>query len=177
MAHCVALDKVLAVGVDPHRESLDVVGIRFPEEVLWDEGFDNCRAGHHALWAQARALAAEHDLSLVIGIEGGKNYGYTLGRFLTGRGCSVKSVNPLMTKRQRQFYGQDKTNRLDALATAAIVFRAYDQLPDLSPYRGGVRGYSRTLSVSDAVSQRADQRYQSAAPAPGKPVSRLQVVL
>ena len=145
MAHCVALDEVLAVGVDPHRESLDVVGIRFPEEVLWEEGFDNCRAGHQALWAQARALAAEHDLSLVIGIEGGKNYGYTLGRFLTGRGCSVKSVNPLMTNRQRQFYGQDKTNRLDALATAAIVFRAYDQLPDLSPIE---EAYEATRELS-----------------------------
>jgi transposase len=38
-----------------------------------------------------------------------------------------------MTNRQRDFYGEDKTNRLDALATAAIVFRAYDRLPDVTP--------------------------------------------
>jgi transposase len=37
-----------------------------------------------------------------------------------------------MTNRQRDFYGQDKTNRLDALATAAIVFRAYERLPDIT---------------------------------------------
>lgn len=133
MDHWFALDKVLALGVDPHRESLDVIAIRFPEEILLDETFDNCRAGHHALWSQANALAAELDLALVIGLEDGSNYGYTLGRYLTNRGCPVKEVNPRMTNRQRDFYGQDKTNRLDALATAAIVLRVYDQLPDITP--------------------------------------------
>lgn len=133
MDHWFALDKVLALGVDPHRESLDVIAIRFPEEIVLDEGFDNCRAGHHALWSQANALAAELDLALVIGLEDGSNYGYTLGRYLTNQGCPVKEVNPRMTNRQRDFYGQDKTNRLDALATAAIVLRVYDQLPDITP--------------------------------------------
>jgi transposase len=85
------------------------------------------------LWSQANALAAELDLALVIGLEDGSNYGYTLGRYLTNRGCPVKEVNPRMTNRQRDFYGQDKTNRLDALATAAIVLRVYDQLPDITP--------------------------------------------
>jgi transposase len=127
-----ALDNVLAVGVDPHRESLDVVGIHFPEEVVLDDAFDNTRAGHHALWSSAQALAAKHDLRLVFGLEDGSNYGYALGRYLVNQGCRVKEVNPRMTNRQRDFYGEDKTNRLDALATAAIVFRAYDRLPDVA---------------------------------------------
>ena len=133
MDHWFAMDKVLALGVDPHRESLDVIAIRFPEEIMLDETFDNCRTGHHALWSQANALAAELDLALVIGLEDGSNYGYTLGRYLTDQGCPVKEVNPRMTNRQRDFYGQDKTNRLDALATAAIVLRVYHQLPDITP--------------------------------------------
>ena len=133
MDHWFAMDKVLALGVDPHRESFDVIAIRFPEEILLDETFDNCRAGHDALWSQANALAAELDLALVIGLEDGSNYGYTLGRYLTNRGGPVKEVNPHMINRQRDFYGQDKTNHLDALATAAIVLRVYDQLPDITP--------------------------------------------
>lgn len=126
-----ALDGVLAVGVDPHRESLDVIGIRFPEEIVLDETFDNAQAGHHALWSKAQALAAEHELSLVFGLEDSGNYGYSLGRYLVRQGCRIKEVNPRMTNRQRDFYGQDKTNRLDALATAAIVLRAYERLPDV----------------------------------------------
>ena len=140
-----SLDKVLALGVDPHRESLDAVAIRFPEEILLDESFENGRAGHHTLWSRANALAAEHDLALVIGLEDGSNYGYPLGRYLTEQGCSVKEVNPRKTNRQRDFYGQDKTNRLDALATAAIVFRAYDQLPDIVPVHEALEA-TRALS-------------------------------
>jgi transposase len=124
--------RALVVGVDPHRESLDVIGICFPEEVVLDETFDNTRAGHEMLWSKAQGLAAEHDRSLVFGLEDGSNYGYTLGRYLVRLGCQVKEVNPRMTNRQRDFYGQDKTNRLDALATAAIVMRAHAQLPDLA---------------------------------------------
>jgi transposase len=127
-----ALDEVLAVGVDPHRESLDVVGIHFPEEIVLDEAFDNTRAGHRTLWSSAQALAAEHGLRLVFGLEDGSNYGYALGRYLVNEGGCVKEVNPRMTNRQRDFYGEDKTNRLDALSTAAIVFRAYERLPDVT---------------------------------------------
>ena len=127
-----ALGNALAVGVDPHRESLDVVAIHFPEEIVLDDAFDNTQAGHRALWSSAQALATEHDLCLVFGLEDGSNYGYALGRYLVNQGCRVKEVNPRMTNRQRDFYGEDKTNRLDALATAAIVFRAYDRLPDVT---------------------------------------------
>ncbi len=121
----------LVVGVDPHRETLDVIGICFPEEVVLDETFDNTHAGHEQLWSQAQALAQQQGLSLVFGLEDGSNYGYVLAKYLVGQGCPVKEVNPRMTNRQRDFYGQDKTNRLDALATAAIVLRAHEQLPDL----------------------------------------------
>jgi transposase len=127
-----ALDTVLAVGVDPHRESLDAVAIHFPEEIVLDEAFDNSRAGHHALWSKAQALADERNLSLIFGLEDGSNYGYALGRYLVDQGGCVKEVNPRLTSRQRAFYGEDKTNRLDALATAAIVFRAFDRLPDVT---------------------------------------------
>jgi transposase len=127
-----ALDTVLAVGVDPHRESLDVIAIHFPEEIVLDQAFDNTLSGHRDLWFRAQALAQERNLRLIFGLEDGSNYGYALGRFLVNQGGWVKEVNPRMTNRQRHFYGQDKTNRLDALATAAIVFRAYDRVPDVT---------------------------------------------
>ena len=125
------LQKVLVVGVDPHRESLDAVGVRFPEEIVLDDVFDNTQAGHHSLWSKAHRLAEELDLTLVFGLEDASNYGRSLSRYLVQAGSRVEEVNPLKTNRQRAFYGQDKTNRLDALATAAVVFRAYDRLPDL----------------------------------------------
>lgn len=139
------LDKVLAIGVDPHRESLDVVGIRFPEQIVLDESFDNTSGGHYALFSKAQALAAEQGLTLVFGLEDSSNYGYTLGRYLAQQDCGLKEVNPRMTNRQRDFYGQDKTNRLDALATAAIVLRAYERLPDVTPVQEATQA-TRELS-------------------------------
>lgn len=126
------LEDVLAVGVDPHRESLDLIGIRFPEEIVLDKTCENTPADHRALLSEAQELAAEHGLTLVFGLEDSGNYGYALGRYLAEQGCRVKEVNPRMTSRQRDFYGEDKTNRLDALAAAAVVLRAYDQLPDVT---------------------------------------------
>ena len=130
-----ALDNLLSVGIDPHRETLDVITIHFPEKIVLDKSFDNTPTGQQALLSEARQLAAEYELTLVFGLEDSGNYGYTLGRYLVEQGCRVKEVNPRMTNRQRDFYGQDKTNRLDALAAAAIVLRAYQRLPDVTPIR------------------------------------------
>lgn len=132
MSDGVVLEDVLAVGVDPHRESLDLIGIRFPEEIVLDKTFENTPADHRVLLSEARELAADHGLILVFGLEDSGNYGYTLGRYLAEQGCYVKEVNPRMTSRQRDFYGEDKTNRLDALAAAAVVLRAYERLPDVT---------------------------------------------
>ena len=140
MDHWFALDRVLALGVDPHRESLDVIAIRFPEEIMLDETFDNCRTGHRALWSQANELAAKHELSLVIGLEDGSNYGYSLGRYLTIQGCAVKEVNPRMTNRQRAFFLQpflsDRPTALPRFLVGYAWLRAQDELRKRRAGRG-----------------------------------------
>lgn len=50
-----------------------------------------------------------------------------------------------MTNRQRDFYGQDKTNVGDARAVATIVLRMYDQLPDVIAVQEAIEA-TRTLS-------------------------------
>jgi transposase len=132
-------EHTLSVGIDPHRDTLEVVAIKFPEEMLIDKTFENTPAGHQALLQQAREIAAAHDLTLTFGVEDSSNYGYRLARYLVEQACEVKEVNPRMTARQRDFYGQDKTDHLDALATAAVVLRAYQRLPDVEPVREAVR--------------------------------------
>lgn len=89
------MEDVLSVGIDPHRATLDVVGIKLPEEVVLTNRYDNTPAGHRKLLRTARAVAAEHGLKLVFGLEDSGNYGYRLGRFLAKEGCRVKEVNPL----------------------------------------------------------------------------------
>ncbi|MGD2105921.1 MAG: IS110 family transposase [Anaerolineae bacterium] len=132
-------ENALSVGIDPHRDTLEVVAIRFPEAILIDEEFENTASGHRALLERAREVASKHDLRLTFGIEDSGNYGYNLARYLVEQGCEVKGVNPLKVDRQRDFYGQDKTDHLDALTTAAVVLRAYHRLPDVKPVREAVQ--------------------------------------
>ena len=131
-------ERVLSVGIDPHRDTLEVVAIKFPEVILIDEEFENTAAGHRTLLERVQQAASSHNLRLILGVEDSGNYGYNLARYLVEQGCEVKEVNPLKTDRQRDFYGQDKTDHLDALATAAVVLRAYDRLPDVKPVREAV---------------------------------------
>ncbi|MGD2147372.1 MAG: IS110 family transposase [Anaerolineae bacterium] len=138
-------ERALSVGIDPHRETLEVVGIRFPEVMLIDEAFENTPVGQRALLQRAREVASAHNLRLTIGVEDSGNYGYNLARYLVGQGCEVKEVNPLKTARQRDFYGEDKTDHVDALATAAVVLRAHESLPDVRPVREAVQA-TRELS-------------------------------
>jgi transposase len=138
-------ENALSVGIDPHRDTLEVVGIRFPEVMLIDEEFENTPAGQRALLQQAREVASAHNLRLTIGVEDSGNYGYNLARYLVEQGCEVKEVNPLKTDRQRDFYGEDKTDHLDALVTAAVVLRAHHRLPAVKPVREAVQA-TRQLS-------------------------------
>lgn len=140
-----APERALSVGIDPHRDTLEVVAIRFPEIMLIDEEFENTAAGQRALLRRAREVASDHTLRLTFGVEDSGNYGYNLARYLVEQGCEVKEVNPLKTNRQRDFYGEDKTDHLDALATAAVVLRAYESLPDVKPVREAVKA-TRELS-------------------------------
>ena len=140
-----ALQKTLSVGIDPHRDTLEVVAIKFPEVILIEEEYENTPAGQTALLHHVREAASAHGLRLTIGLEDSSNYGYSLARYLAAEGCDVKEVNPVKTDRQRDFYGQDKTDHLDALATAAVVLRAHDTLPVVRPIREAVQA-TRELS-------------------------------
>ena len=138
-------ETTLSVGIDPHRNKLEVVAIRFPELILFDEEFDNTAAGHRTVLRRVRETASARNLQPTFGVEDSGNYGYNLARYLVEEGCQVKEVNPVKTDRQRDFYGQDKTDHLDALATAAVVLRACDRLPDVKPVREAVQA-TRELS-------------------------------
>lgn len=138
-------EDALSVGIDPHRDTLEVVAIKFPEVMLIDKEFENTPAGQRALLQRVREVASPHNLRLTIGVEDSGNYGYNLARYLVEEGCEVKEVNPVKTDRQRDFYGQDKTDHLDALATAAVVLRAHDSLPVVKPVREAVQA-TRELS-------------------------------
>lgn len=123
-------DCVLAVGIDPAKRVHRAVAVLYPDRVLLDEDVLNHPAAIEQLDAKLDALARRHGATLVYGIEDHRRYGRAVVEVLQARGRTVRVVNPLWTHRQKDFYGQDKDDAVDARAIAAVVLRRAEQLPD-----------------------------------------------
>ena len=117
---------MLAVGCDSSKDTLEVVMLVLPEQVVWQGTIENRPAGYRELAKAIGAQGERLDLSPVVGVEDQESYSYGLVRFLRRQGVNVVTINPRQTSRQRDFYGPDKTDHLDARCLAAILLRAQD---------------------------------------------------
>ena len=139
---------ILAVGIDTASKSHHAVVTRFPEEVLLDEHLPNCLPGFENLDLRVQELAQQYGLTVVYGIEGSGSYGRALADFLLEKGRDVREVKSIKVNRQKAYYGQDKSDQIDARAAAAVVLRSFADLPR-APERDevseGIRKASRRL--------------------------------
>jgi transposase len=139
---------ILAVGVDPAKRVHRAVAVLFPDEVVCDVALPNSLAAIQDLDHQLASLAATHNADLVYGLEDHRRYGRLLCQVLSERGRDVRVVNPLWTKAQRAFYGQDKDDAIDGRSIAAVVLRRREQLPlahDFGEVAQAIREAERTI--------------------------------
>lgn len=121
---------LLAVGIDPSKDTLGVALIRYPEEVLFNHSIPNLPEAFADLDAMVCDAAGKLGLTPAYGLEDTGRYGRALCDFLCARGRVVKEVNPILTHHQRAFYGQDKSDGIDAKCVGVILMRRFDRLPD-----------------------------------------------
>ncbi len=111
---------MITVGVDAHKRvhmavAVDAAG----REVARWRG-PNSPAG----WRQVGEWATALGMPCRWGIEGAWNYGRGLAQYLVAAGAEVYEVNPRWTALQRQRARKiEKSDRLDALAVALLVWR------------------------------------------------------
>ena len=141
---------VLAVGIDPAKRIHHAAAVLYPDRLILDTAFANERDAIVDFDKKAAALAAEHDAQLIYGIEDHRGYGRAVAQALQQAGRQIRVVNPLWTHRQKDFYGQDKDDRIDARSVAAVVLRRADKLPDA--------GDASTLSAAIREAERASIR-------------------
>jgi len=122
--------RILAVGIDPSKRTHHAVAVLYPDRVVLDEAIPNEPSAFARLDDQVAHLARQYRARIVYGVEDHRRYGQALVEALQARGRTVRVVNPLWTHRQKDFYGQDKDDRVDARAIAAVVLRRGDTLPD-----------------------------------------------
>jgi transposase len=121
---------MLAVGIDPAKRLHQAVAVLYPDQVVLTRTLRNRIEDIERLDDDVQALAAEHQAEVVYGLEDHRRYGEALLQVLQARGRRVAVVNPLWTHRQKDFYGQDKDDVVDARAIAAVVLRRGQRLPD-----------------------------------------------
>jgi transposase len=139
---------VLAVGIDPAKHIHHAAAVLYPDRLILDTVFANDRDAIVDFDTKVVALAAEHDAQLIYGIEDHRRYGRAVAQTLQQAGRQIRVVNPLWTHRQKDFYGQDKDDRIDARSVAAVVLRRADKLPDAgdaSVLSAAIREAERTL--------------------------------
>lgn len=121
---------LLAVGIDPAKRQHQAVGVLYPDEVVLESTLANDVTDIQKLDAEAWELAQRHQADLVYGVEDHRGLGQRAVDILQQRGREVRVVNPLTTNRQKEFYGEDKNDTVDARAIAAVVLRRRQRLPD-----------------------------------------------
>lgn len=125
--------KILAVGIDPAKQTHYLVAMIYPEVILMSKSFKNNFQEIKQLDQQVSRLAEEKNLTVVYGLEDSGSYGSFLKKYLLEEERIVLEINPLKTNRQKDFYGQDKSDAIDAKCCASITLRLYDKLPKITP--------------------------------------------
>lgn len=123
--------KILAVGIDPAKKIHYAVAMVYPEVKLMSKIINNNYRSIIKFDQDVEKIAKEKKLKIVYGLEDSGSYGKPLKELLLERGRTILEINPLKTNRQRDFYGQDKSDSIDATCVAGIVLRSNEKLPVL----------------------------------------------
>lgn len=126
------ITKILAVGIDPAKNKHKIVGIVYPQQIVFETDISNDVKDFNMLAEQLQTTAKQHDMSeVIIGLEDVSNYGRNLCHFLLLNNFKVKEVNTMITSRQRDAFGEDKNDFKDALCCAIAVLNRFNELPDM----------------------------------------------
>src|SRR5438093_5034874 len=107
-----------AIGIDTHKATLAACAVDDLGAVLAEATFGNDPAGHSALEAWARRVAA----GARIGLEGSSSYGAAAARTLEAAGLEVREVPPHLSRYERtRTRRAGKSDPGDALAIARVT--------------------------------------------------------
>jgi len=120
----------LFVGIDIHKETHTLVGTNIVCEPMCQLTFDNNQEGFNQALRQVYKTAKAQNLKPLFGLEDSGGNGLALARFLANRNELVKTVNPVLVDRNRQYSTHpEKSDPRDALGIAEVLIKKTSQLP------------------------------------------------
>jgi transposase len=128
-------DKIstLFVGVDTHKETHTLAGANVACEKLCELTFENSHAGFQEALEKILRTSRDNSLKPLVGLEDSGGNGSSFARFLCGRSIPVKTVNPVLVKRNGRYQTHpEKSDSQDALEIAIVSVQRTDKLPDFT---------------------------------------------
>lgn len=123
----------LFVGMDIHKDNHAAVAVDCFGNPFLQKEIGNEVADFKDLLISVRTLADERRLNPIFGLEDTYGSGDFLARFLTVQGYEVKSVNPILVKRERDHETHpEKSDLADALGVAKVLIQRIDTLPSFT---------------------------------------------
>lgn len=128
-------DKIstLFIGVDTHKETHTLVGTNVACEKLCELTFENSHSGFQEALKNILKTSENNSLEPLIGLEDSGGSGFSFARFLNGQLLPVKTVNPVLVKRNGRYQTHpEKSDSQDAMEIAIVSVQRTDKLPDFT---------------------------------------------
>ena len=123
----------LFVGMDVHKDNHAAVAVNCFGTPLLEQELGNEMNDFHHLVARVQTIAKEYKLVPVFGLESTTGSGDFLARFLFTHGFEVKTINPVLVKRERDYETHpEKSDLQDALGVAKVLIQRIDSVPAFS---------------------------------------------
>jgi transposase len=123
----------LFVGMDVHKDNHAAVAVNCFGTTLLEQEIGNEVKDFEFLLARVQTLARENQLVPLFGLENTAGSGDFLARFLFSRGMEVKTINPVLVKREGEYETHpEKSDLTDALGVAKVLIQRIDSVPEYS---------------------------------------------
>jgi len=120
----------LFVGLDVHKDNHAAVAVNCFGAPLFKQELANEVRDFNNLIAHVQTIAKERGLNPVFGLEDTSGSGEFLARYLYGHGYEVKTINPVLVKRERDYETHpEKSDLADALGVAKVLIQRIDSVP------------------------------------------------
>jgi len=117
----------LIVGIDVHKDNHALVAANGFNQIFLEKEISNQYSDFQQTVNQIQLIAKQKNLKPVIALEDSYGYGEALARFFLSLGLEVKTVNPVLTRRERGYMTHPEKSDI---SDAKGVVKAHDPRRD-----------------------------------------------
>lgn len=120
----------LFVGIDPHKQTHTFAALTPFGDRVGDYTFENSVSGFANALVKLKRIASDNGLTPLIGIEDSAGNGELAARYFCLNGYVVKTVNPVLVKKESQYNTHpEKSDSQDAEEVARAILTRSGRLP------------------------------------------------